>query len=399
MEFLFVSTVDDTAKPRLCAEIERFGKDTNLPVSLAQFDWPNMWHELVNMGIYHRGADVAETGSTWLESLVATKCLHSFSEDEIKSMGGREVFFPAVWQNISAVNQDKVWGIPFRADARVIFYWKDIFENASINASEAFSTPENMTAAFEKLQATGVSPWAVPTSAATNTVINVASWIWGAGGDFLSPDGKRTDFCSSATRRGFQAYFDLFRFMPKHAFPITDNDVTDLFFTRQAAATISGPWLFNNPYLQNGGEKLRPLLGIALLPGPSFVGGTTLVLYKHCKDSPNAIEFIRRLIGPEFQAEYCELAGSLPVRKDLWTDEFINSREHMPVFNQAIRAGRGLPPVAQWGIIEDRLAKTMSHIWENLHLMDDSLQSKKIPGQMLSQHLASLSAYLDTSLK
>ena len=128
-------------------------------------------------------------------------------------------------------------------------------------------------------------------------------------------------------------------------------------------------------------------------------GGTTLVVWKHCQDPSNAVELIKRLISPEFQAEYCRLAGSLPVRKDLWTDEFINSHDYMPIFDQAIRTGRGLPPVALWGIIEDRLAKTMSHIWENLHLMDDSLQSKKIPGQMLSQHLASLSAYLDTSLK
>jgi multiple sugar transport system substrate-binding protein len=398
MEFLAVEA-PEAATMQLRAEMECFSKDKNQPVSLSQFGWENLWRELVKVGIYRRGPDIAETGSTWLESLVAMEYLHSFSANEINSIGGKEVFLPAVWQNIAIVNQKEIWGIPFRADARVVFYWKDIFENASINVPEAFSTPENMTAAFEKLQASGISPWVVPTSAATNTVINVASWIWGAGGDFLSPDGKRTDFGSSATRRGFQAYFDLFRFMPKHAFPITDNDVTDLFFARQAAATIAGPWLFNSPHLQNDGEKLRQRLGVALLPGPSFVGGTSLVLCKHCKDSSNAIAFIGRLIGPEFQTEYCKLTGMLPVRKDLWTDEFINSHEYMPIFNQAIRTGRGLPPIALWGIIEDRLAKTMSHIWENLHLMDDSLQSKKIPGQMLSQHLASLSAYLDMSLR
>ena len=105
------------------------------------------------------------------------------------------------------------------------------------------------------------------------------------------------------------------------------------------------------------------------------------------------------MIGPEFQAEYCELAGSLPVRKDLWTDEFINSREYMPVFNQAIRAGRGLPPVAQWVKIEDRLSKMLGHMWENLYLMDGAQKSKKIPEQMLAKQLASLSAYLDMSLK
>jgi ABC-type glycerol-3-phosphate transport system substrate-binding protein len=399
MEFLSAAT-PVAAKIRLQAEMERFGRDKNQPpVSLVQADWENLWRELENVGIYRRGPDLAETGSTWLDSLVEKECLHSFSSGEIDSIGGKEVFFPAVWQNIASVNQKEIWGIPFRADARVIFYWKDIFEKASIDASAAFSTPENMTAAFEKLQGSGVSPWVVPTYNTNNTAFAVASWIWSAGGDFLSPDGKRTGFGSDATQRGMLAYFDLFRFMPHHAYPIAENDVTELFFTRQAAATIAGPWFINNLRQRKEGEKLLPHLGVALLPGPAFVGGTTLVVWKHCKDPSNAVEFIKRLISPEFQSEYCQLSGLLPVRQDLWTDEFINSHEYLPVFNQAIRTGRGLPPIAQWGTIEDRLSKTLGHIWENLYLMDAAQKPQEITRQMLAKHLVSLSAYLDTSLK
>jgi len=397
MEFLTVDT-PKAATVRLQSEMERFGKHKGQPTSLLRFDWENIWRELVSVGIHRRGPDIAETGSTWLESLVAMQSLNPFSAHDINQIGGKEIFFPAVWQNVALPNQKEIWGMPFRADARVIFYWKDIFENASVDASEAFSTTENMTASFTKLQEAGISAWIAPTNDTRNTVYDIASWIWGSGGDFLSLDGKQTDFGSLAARRGIQAYFDLFRFMPQQPSPFTDNDALQLFFARKAAAMVAGPWLLNSLRLQNDMEKLLPYLGIALLPGPSFVGGTLLVIWKHSKYQTDAVELIKRLTSPEFQSEYCQISGLFPVRQDLWTEEFISSDEYLPVFNKAIRTGRGLPPIALWGVVEDRVARTMAAIWQDMYALDMPGKSINTLDDIIARHFESLSARLDMTL-
>lgn len=397
MEFLTVP-IPEAANSILQAEIEHFSKQKGQPVTLSRFEWDDIWHELVNVGIYRRGPDIAEIGSTWLESLVAMQSLYAFSPNDITGIGGQEAFFPAAWQNIALANQKEIWGIPFRTDLRVIFYWKDIFEQASVDASEAFSTTENMTAAFTKLQQKGITSWVVPTNDTHNTVYITASWVWGAGGNFLSPDGKRTEFGSSTTLRGLQAYFDLFRFMPVHTSPMTDNDALEFFFERKSAATVAGPWLLNTLRMKKDGEKLLSQLGIALMPGPAFVGGTILVIWKHGKHWSDAVGLIKQLTSLEFQLKYCQISGLLPVRQDLWTDQFIGDQEYLAIFNKAIRTGRGLPPIALWGMVEDRLAKTMGAIWQELRSLEPSQKSKNVLERTVARHFETLSARLDITL-
>jgi len=397
MEFLTVET-PEIATTCLQLEMEHFRKDQGQSVNLLRFDWDNIWRELVNIGIYRQGPDLAEIGSTWLESLVAMQSLNSFSRHDIFEVGGKEIFFPAAWQNVSISNQETIWGIPFRADVRVIFYWKDLFENASVDASETFSTPEKMTASFTKLKKKGIPAWIAPTNDTHNTVYNVASWIWGAGGDFLSANGKLTEFGSPAFQGGVQAYFDLLRFMPEHTSPFTDNDTLELFFARKVAAMVAGPWLLNSLRMQKDLEKWMPHLGIALLPGPSFVGGTILVIWKHSKYPHQAVDLIARLTSLEFQAEYCQISGLLPVRQDLWTEQFINSQEYLPIFNKALRTGRAVPPTALWGIIEDRISKTFGAIWHDLHALNTHGKSIKSLSGIISRHFETLSKRLDITL-
>jgi hypothetical protein len=59
------------AIPQVNHLFKRFQKETQIAVEASFVGWDTVWRELVNIGIYHRGADVAEVGTTWLESLVA----------------------------------------------------------------------------------------------------------------------------------------------------------------------------------------------------------------------------------------------------------------------------------------------------------------------------------------
>ena len=388
----------EAATLRLQSEIERFGKDKNQSTKISTVSWDNIWRELVNIGIYRRGPDIAEIGSTWLDGLVAMQSLSPFSARAIDQIGGKDVFLPALWKNVGLANQNDVWGIPFRADVRVIFYWKDQFEKAAVDPLKAFASMENITDAFVTMQAAGIPAWIAPTNNARNTICAIASWIWGAGGDFLAPDGKKTTFSSPAARQSIQAYYDLLRFMPKQTSPFSDNDALQLFFARKAAVMVAGPWLLNSLRLRKDAQELLPHLGIALLPGPAFVGGTLLVSWQHSKYLFEPMDLIERLTSATFQAEYCQDAGMLPVRQDLWTDEFIHSDEYLPVLHQALLTGRSIRLTPLWGIVEEQLANTLGTIWRDLYALN--LPGKQIANldEIIARRFDTLTINLDMTL-
>jgi multiple sugar transport system substrate-binding protein len=399
MEFLTVNT-PGLATERMQAELLRFGKEKGNPINLLQVGWESAWRELLNIAIYRRGADVAEIGSTWLESLVAMDVLNPFSARDIYQIGSKEVFFPAAWQNVVASSQKDIFAIPFRADVRVIFYWKDLLEQAGVDASQAFLNNENMVTAFTRLQKAGIAGWIAPTNDTQNTVYDISTWLWEAGGDFLSADGQQAIINSAEAQRGAHAYFDLLRFMPEHNAPFTDASVLENFFARRAACTVAGPWLLNSLRMEKGAEveNLLPRLGTALLPGPSFVGGTLLVSWKHSLHPAESVELIGRLTSAEFQADYCQISGLLPVRQNLWSPEFVDGNEHLVTFYQALQKGRGLPPKALWGMIEDRLAKTIFAIWQELYAVRTPGKAVDNLDEIIAKHLNIFATRLNITL-
>jgi multiple sugar transport system substrate-binding protein len=399
MDFLTV-TFENVPDNLLRNKLDEFSRDRREVVSLQQYDWEAIWRELVNVGIYKHGADLAEIGSTWLESLVAMNALIPFDRSVFDHIGGQQAFFPAIWQNVFRAPEQEIWGVPFRADVRLIFFWKDMFENAGVDPESSFSSSEKMRGAFQVLVDKGVkSPWGVPTSkSAHNTVYNVASWVWESGGQFASSDGKRVELTSHSTWRGIRNYFELSKYLPQEKDVYSDSEISELFARRKVAATITGPWLLN--YLRNASlpESLIEQVGVALPPGPSFVGGTVFVIWQHTRQPHKALELIKYLSKDEFQIEFCKSTGLLPVRQDLWTEELLNTNKYMPIFLKGIQEGRGLPPIPLWGMIEERLTNTFGAIWNDIYSTPKPMKPEAIHG-ILAKHLEPLDVRLNMALR
>jgi maltose-binding protein MalE len=82
------------------------------------------------------------------------------------------------------------------------------------------------------------------------------------------------------------------RFMPTVDQPMNGDKVVSLFRQRQVAAILGGPWILTNLRGQADLAGLLPQLGIALPPGPSFVGGINLAVWQHTRYEQEFIELI-----------------------------------------------------------------------------------------------------------
>ena len=66
-----------------------------------------------------------------------------------------------------------------------------------------FNLPQAMLQTCARLQAAGVvNPIVLPSRQSRMTLQNMAGWVWGAGGDFTSPDGKKVLFARRASQGG-----------------------------------------------------------------------------------------------------------------------------------------------------------------------------------------------------
>jgi multiple sugar transport system substrate-binding protein len=328
--------------------------------------WPIMWSFLHRTATEERGLDVSEVGTTWVGSFARLGALREITPDDMTRLGGASRFLPSVWRSASQVDDQRVLSIPWMADARLVFYWKDALDDAGVDEEHAFDTPAHMEDTLSRISAAGWPAWGAPTFGVTNTIHQVASWIWAGGGDFVTPDGRACEFLNPEAFEGIVAYFDLHRFMNKR-FDSLDA-VIEAFENREVAVIIDGPWFLKRMTLRGATKEDFDNLGAALPPGPPFVGGSNLVVWRrdNQENSEAALSWVAHLVSPEVQRRICEASGLLPVLSEMPTGPLYESTPHYQMFKLALEKGRPMPRISRWGALEEALVKAVGNIWSDL---------------------------------
>ena len=344
--------------------IKEFEAASHIHVRLRVLNWADAWSELVKVALYKQGPDVSEIGSTWLGDFARMLALHNFNTADIRSLGGADTFLPAIWSSAIQPEANQIWGIPWIADTRVIFYRRDYLQQAGIEEETAFQSHASLVDALEKLHQAGFAqPWTVPTHRSRMTLHNVASWVWGAGGSFLSPDGKQTDFASSESIQGITNYYSLARYLDRGALDLDDTQSDGLYASGKAAMTISGTWILSP---QTTPPNILANTGFAPPPGIPYVGGSHLVLWRHSSNENTALELVRYLCQPEIQNAYCQVIGLLPTKLDALASLTYNDSPFYHRLIEKLKSGRSFRPLPLWGMVEDKLTAALSQIWSDL---------------------------------
>ncbi len=347
--------------------LNEFEARHHIRVKLRLLSWDEAWGDLVKVALYNDGPDLSEVGSTWLGDLIAMNALHTFGDDEINTLGKAAAFLPAAWQGCYLAGEGDLWAIPWLVSARLIFYRRELLQRAGCDEDTAFTSAEHCEQTLHQLQAHGVTgPWIVPTGRTHTTLLNVASWVWAAGGDFIAPNGRQVLIAQHQSIAGLSRYFALGRFMASAGTPAArqpDALQADTWFLNhpEAAATISGPWLFVSLT-----RAQREQLGLALPLSRPLLGGSHLVIWKHSRKQDAALKLIRFLTRPDTQAQYAQRVGLLPAVLEALDDDLYKTDRLWRAAAQAIHAGRAVPTVRTWGLMEDRLSTEFALIWREV---------------------------------
>jgi multiple sugar transport system substrate-binding protein len=230
---------------------------------------------------------------------------------------------------------------------------------------------------LERLKASGVQiPLSLPTQLTLNTFHSIASWVWGAGGDFVDNRHEAVIFNEPAALEGMMAFYGLQRFLAPAARGLDIVESENMFLGGHAAVTFSGPWLMSEATYRPTPE-VKANTAVALMPGVPFVGGSHWVAWQNVppEQSMLAIELVKYLSTQAAAIKCSQQTGLLPARMDALNSPPFTQDAIWQVMAEGIKTGRAFPAIHLWGMIEDKLSASLGRIWTkvvNDHSVDTS---------------------------
>lgn len=375
------------------ALIRDYQKRSGMQVKVTFQNWDSAWSGIMRGGNRGYSPSVSEVGTSWVPDLAGIDALAQVPPDVLKRLGGEKDYVSQSWKSCFLFGSPRMWSIPWVCGSRVIYYRKDLLAKAGIKPEKAFINPQAMLETIIRLHNAGVArPWITSNVASLNTLHLVSSWIWSGGGDFISANGKRLLFTQPETLDAMAAFFALGRYMGETGEQYNYDRAVDLFWRGDAAVTMDGTWLYES---QKATADLQVLehLGVALPPGPAFVGGSNLVVWNSAPDKSAAWNLLLFLTEPDSALAMFKLTGLAPARLSQLNSRDVLQRAYGPLLNQAMETGRSLPNHRFSGMVEDNLHYAFGLVWS------DVLKSPGAdPREILTRHLVPLKERLEVEM-
>lgn len=351
----------------LQSALAEFEARTRIHVHVQLVSWDTGWEDMVRIALNPEGPEVSEVGSTWIPSFVSMNTLCSFPNYEIGRMGGARAFLSVAWESGAlpdTLGSPVTWAIPWNTDTHLIFYRRDLLAKAGVDEATAFQSHAHLIDALQRLLDSGIAaPMIIYATLPIRDQLHIlASWVWGAGGHFISADGRRTLFAEPEALAGMRAFFELGRFMSPDIHNLSRQQYYALFQEGKAAIIIRGLGFIETFRNLPTAPEVTANLEVAPVPGVPFVGGTNLVVWQHCRRTREAMELVRFLTGQRMQTRYLTPANRFPARlQALESPPFTTDPEYIAVA-QSLKTGRGFRAPYMWGLVEERLLAVLSQL-------------------------------------
>lgn len=352
--------------------LDQFEAEYRCHVRIRTTSWETGRQESVSAALSGKGPDVSVVGTTWCPGLASMQVLRPFTPREIESFGGVSAFFPPAWESGKVLGDQRMWAIPWTTDMRPIVYRRDLLERAGIAVKQAFLSPAQLLETLRQLQGCGIStPFALASRGSIYPLLhlhNLASFVWGAGGEFLSRDGTRTMFHLPETRLGIRNFLKLSQYLSTEARGLDIFEANALFWQGRAAVTFSLELPFKETLEKIAAPpEVMSNLGVATMPGTTFVGGCNLVMWRNVPLAREnlALELIRFLSGQKVQRALAVPMNFLPARTDVLQASPFNTEPFCQVLTHGLETGRSFPAIPRWGLVEDQIMQVLAQLWEN----------------------------------
>jgi multiple sugar transport system substrate-binding protein len=387
-EKLSFSVIGDMT-PELRQLLSEFEQIRHVKIELVRMSWEGAWAKLLTYALQGKGPDISHVGSTWVSSLVTMNSVREFSPREVEMLGGSQIFAAPAWQSATLQGDPRVWSMPWSSFTFLVLYRRDHLKTANLDEQKAFETPTAMLETIRKLRASGfTSPIILPSGKPFLDRVHIASsWLWGAGGNYISDDGRQAMLNQPQTRQGMKSFFELYRLMSVSDHGLTYDETLERFRNGETSVVIADcgqPGVIAQENPQRVG-----VTGVHPLPGVPFVSGDNLIIWQTTRQYPDrerlALELVAFLVSNSAQSRLGQSMEQFPVRHDALDTLDCEIKQLVPVLKATFETGRAHKSMQLWSRYEQQLGHALDQI------TDDVISKSNLPvDSILEIHLSQL---------
>lgn len=249
---------------------------------------------------------------------------------------------------VSTSDDGQIYGVPFYVDASSLFWNKDLYKKAGLDAEKGPTSWAEVTEHAKKIDALGgdVNGFYFAGGGAGPNAYTYLPQIWAAGGDVIDYTAhKATMATDPVVKEAFQYYADLYKagLMPESAKAEDGTTWLGTFATGNIGIQpLGGGWGIRGVIEQNPDLDF----GVTYLPGKSsgqtasFAGGDTIGVTTAAKDVNAAWEFIEWSLSDEVQLEIYAKNGAFTSRTDLVSNKYSDADPRYVLNNDALKNGQ-----------------------------------------------------------
>ncbi|MEA3431986.1 MAG: sugar ABC transporter substrate-binding protein [candidate division WOR-3 bacterium] len=350
-------------------------ENSDISIKVQSIPWSDAHMKLLTSVIGGTTPDICQLGTTWVPefaSMDALACLDGYLKrsDVVKE----ENFFEGSWKANAIGN--RVYGIPWYVDTRVLFYRRDILNEVGYDhPPTSWEELKSVCRALVKDVDQDGIPERYAINLPTSDAFIILMFVWQAGGDIFSSDFNAATFNNPKAREAFEFYCSFF---DEGLAPIggtADIDLFHAFKTGFLPMFISGPWMIE--LLHEQVPEIDGRWAVATLPkketGISFIGGCNLSIFKNSKNKDAAWRFIEYMSEVENQIRWFELTGDLPAVKTAW-DQGVLNVPIIATFGKQLEDARPSPPIPKWEEIRDKIEVYLEEVVYKKRSMDEALE-------------------------
>lgn len=344
-------------------------ENPDIQISLEVVNWDTLFQKLTTDVAGGAAPDVSIIGTRWLTDFASqgiAEPLDDYMTDEVRDR------FIDVFLDPSVID-GQVYGLPWTASARAMFYNQDLLEQAGV--AEAPQTWEELR---EAARAVSELPDAYGFGLQGAEIETDVYWyyaMWSFGGDIITEDGQSGVASPEAIRAAefYKALIDEGLTQPDPTAYNREN-VQDLFKQGRLGMVISAPFLIGQL------DDEAPNLRYAIAPVPSqeeqVTYGVTdsIMMFASSQVKDEAWRFLEFVFRPEVHIDFTIAESFLPVLSEETEDPYFQGNEQLRVFADLLPVARFAPNVPDWERVADHTITALQQVYLGQATAEQALQ-------------------------
>jgi multiple sugar transport system substrate-binding protein len=340
-------------------EFESENKD--ISINLQSIPWSSAHDKLLTAYAGGSTPDMCQLGNTWVPELYAMNALVNLDSFLLKSkIVSREKYFDGIWE--TNIINNSLFGIPWYVETRALFYRSDLLLQEGIkNPPQTWDEFLDVAKALTKdTNGDGITDqYGIFLPINPNLEPTEVYFIFQNDGEILRYNDLYSNLESQEVIEALNFYLEFFK---KGYSPIEQNRITNLYQAFQSGFIgmfINGPWNINQ--IRTRFPDFEEKWSVAPLPMKknrnSNAGGSSLVIFKNCKNLDAAWKLIEFLSQVRIQREFYKATSDLPSVKQAWEDSVLLNDPKIKAFYTQLQSAKPFPKIPEWEQIANKMGQ------------------------------------------